>query len=166
MRSSLILLVFTICTLTATGQRRIRVLDVETHEPVVNASVEPNRGERTQTDSLGYAPIPEVFDSLFISHVKYEREKLTFQEVKDTVYLFATENMLDDVTVVSPQTMMNSLQKQLKTQPLPDPGKAAISIPLSKILKWFGYKSKREKKKERVKRILEGLGGPTEEEKE
>ena len=107
-----------------------------------------------------------MFDSLFISHVKYEREKLTFQEVKDTVYLFATENMLDEVTVVSPQTMMNSLKKQLKTQPLPDPGKAAISIPLSKILKWFGYKSKREKKKERVKRILEGLGGPTEEEKE
>ena len=152
--------------LSVTAQRRIRVLDVETHEPVGNASVEPNKGAFTMTDSLGYATIPEVFDSLFIRHLKYEHERLLAHEVKDTVYLFATENMLDEVTVVSPQTMLNSMKEQLKTKPLPDPGKAAMSVPLSKILKWFGFKSKREKKKERVKRILEGLGGPAEEEEE
>lgn len=166
MRRVFFLYILVIASLSASAQRRIRVLDVETHEPVVSASVEPNKGKSTLTDSLGYAMIPEKFDSLFIRHLKYERERLMAHEVKDTVYLFATENMLDEVTVISPQTMLNSMNEQLKTKPLPDPGKAAITIPLSKILKWFGYKSKREKKKERVKRILEELGEPLEEEEE
>lgn len=148
------------------AQRQIRIIDVETHEPVVRASVEPDGHPFILTDSQGYAIVPEAFDSLTVRHLKYEKERLGFNEVKDTIYLFATEHMLDEVVVVSPKTMMDQLRKELKNKPLPNPAAAPISINIDKLLAFFGYKSKKQRKKEKVAKIIKELGDDIEKEEE
>ena len=135
------------------AQRQIRIIDVETHEPVARASVEPDGHPFVLTNSLGYAIVPETFDSLTIRHLKYEKERLGFNEVKDTIYLFATEHMLDEVVVVSPKTMMDQLKKELKNKPLPNPAAAPISINIDKMLAFFGYKARNNGKKKRWQRL-------------
>ncbi len=148
-----LVLVFMVCCLSVNAQRRIVVLDVETHEPVAKAAIVPYPHPRTQTDSTGMAILPEQFDSLLVSHIRYDVEHLRFDEVRDTVYLFAKENMIDEVTVVSQH---ESLKEYLKrNRPLPNPSEPAMKIGVDKILKFFKYKSRREKKRERTKRLLE-----------
>jgi hypothetical protein len=119
------------------------------------------------TDSLGYAAVPEVFDSLTIHHLKYAVERLGFEEVADTVWLFAKENMLDEVTVVSFSTLEKSIEAWLeRNKPLPNPSQAALAIRFEAIAKFFGIKSRRQRKHEKVKRILEELGGESKNEEE
>lgn len=152
LRYCLILLTVMGC-LSVKAQRRILVLDVETREPVGRAAVVPYPGVRTQTDSMGVASIPEKFDSLHVSHVRYATEMLKFEEVRDTIFLFAKENMIDEVTVISQQ---ESIKDYLKShRQLPNPAEPALRIGVDKILKFFKYKSRRERKRERTKRLLE-----------
>ena len=158
MKRLLFLLGWLMTVVAVMAQRQVRFIDVETHEPVAKASVEPDGHPFVMTDSLGYATLPETFDSLTVRHLKYATERLGFSEVKDSVYLFANENVLGEVVVVMPVTMMENFNEKLRRSMLPDPAAAPLRINLDRILAFFGYKSKKERKRERVAKILKELG--------
>lgn len=165
MRVAFAILILSLMALRLSAQRTILVLDVETRTPVPRASVEPDGHAPTQTDSVGMARLPERFDSLTVSHLGYERERLAFNEVRDTVYLFATGHMLGEVVVYSQNNMMESLKKDMAKVVLPDPGQAALRVNIADVLRFFGWKSKRERKKKKVEKIIKELDAkPLEEE--
>ena len=165
MRVSFSILILSLMALRLSAQRTILVLDVETRTPVPRASVEPDGHAPTLTDSVGMARLPERFDSLTVSHLGYERERLAFSEVRDTVYLFATGHMLGEVVVYSQNNMMESLKKDMAKVVLPDPGQAALRVNIADVLRFFGWKSKRERKKKKVEKIIKELDAkPLEEE--
>ena len=165
MRVAFTILILSLMALRLSAQRTILVLDVETRTPVPRASVEPDGHAPTLTDSVGMARLPERFDSLTVSHLGYERERLAFSEVRDTVYLFATDHMLGEVVVYSQNNMMESLKKDMAKVVLPDPGQAALRVNIADVLRFFGWKSKRERKKKKVEKIIKELDAkPLEEE--
>lgn len=165
MRVAFSILILSLMALRLSAQRTILVLDVETRTPVPRASVEPDGHAPTLTDSVGMARLPERFDSLTVSHLGYERERLAFSEVRDTVYLFATGHMLGEVVVYSQNNMMESLKKDMSKMVLPDPGQAALRVNIADVLRFFGWKSKRERKKKKVEKIIKELDAkPLEEE--
>ena len=165
MRVAFSILILSLMALRLSAQRTILVLDVETRTPVPRASVEPDGHAPTLTDSVGMARLPERFDSLTVSHLGYERERLAFSEVRDTVYLFATGHMLGEVVVYSQNNMMESLKKDMSKVVLPDPGQAALRVNIADVLRFFGWKSKRERKKKKVEKIIKELDAkPLEEE--
>lgn len=165
MRVVFAILILSLMALRLSAQRTILVLDVETRRPVPRASVEPDGHAPTLTDSVGMARLPERFDSLTVSHLGYERERLAFSEVRDTVYLFATGHMLGEVVVYSQNNMMESLKKDMAKMVLPDPGQAALRVNIADVLRFFGWKSKRERKKKKVEKIIKELDAkPLEEE--
>jgi predicted TIM-barrel fold metal-dependent hydrolase len=61
--------------------------------------------------------------------------------------------------------MMESLKKDMAKVVLPDPGQAALRVNIADVLRFFGWKSKRERKKKRVEKIIKELDAkPLEEE--
>ena len=82
----LLLIVLILLSHEATAQRSITVLDMDQQRSV-------------ETDHLGRATIPVLFDSIAFSHVRYERERLAMVELSDTMYLLPIEHMLPEVKV-------------------------------------------------------------------
>ena len=69
----------------ASAQRKIVVVDMETHIPIAGVSVKTDSAHAVMTDINGIANIAERFDSISFNHMKYLSDKVTFEEMKDTV---------------------------------------------------------------------------------
>lgn len=97
--------------LYASAQRKIVVVDMETHLPVADVSVKTDSACAVMTDRNGVASISERFDSISFSHMRYLSDKVTFEEMKDTMFLVPKNLMLPDVVVVG---LNPDLKKALK----------------------------------------------------
>ena len=140
------------------AQRRLAVIDVETLVPVDGANA-VGSGFAVQTDSL-----PDSCRSLVFSHVNYESRIINLDEVKDTVFLiskllnikevvvFGKAPHIEDYTDLQSRLRLSKTELQL----------AAIQSPNGNLLGLLKYiipkkwrKSAKEKRKERLKQILE-----------
>lgn len=101
-----LLLLATLCSLmvigqqrlTANGQRRLTVVDVETLVPIQGVNV-ASRGLMVQTDSMGCFVVVDSCRSLVFSHVNYESRIVNIEEVRDTVFLISKLLRLQEVVV-------------------------------------------------------------------
>ena len=100
-RRGLAAMLLLLCCLTAEAQRKITVLDVETLQPIEGVTVRVDSCQAVITDRQGVVTVAERFDSISFSHVLYERERLAFAEVGDTMQMFPSAMMLPEVQVVS-----------------------------------------------------------------
>ena len=72
-----LLLLFLVCGMTY-GQRRITVLDMETHLPIKDVTVRVDSDYVRRTNYVGQADIPLVFRYIVFTHMKYAKERLSF----------------------------------------------------------------------------------------
>jgi hypothetical protein len=83
----------------AKGQRKILILDSDTHQPVKGVSVTTDRGKVGDSDEKGFVSVPLPFDTIRFRHLKYSPEMLLQAELPDTFYLLPLVHMLPEVTV-------------------------------------------------------------------
>ena len=159
-----LLLAVLLCSLSASAQRRLVVVDVETLVPVDGANVVCN-GLSAQTDTLGTITVPDTCQSLLFSHVNYESRLINLEEVRDTVFLISKLLNLKEVVVFGQAPYRDeyaNLKKQMRLS------KKELQLAAAKpgdgvnLLGLIGYlipkswkKSPKETRKERHKRILD-----------
>ena len=159
-----LLLAVVLCGLPAFSQRRLIVVDVETRVPVDGANVVGN-SLSVQTDTLGYVTVPDSCRSLLFSHVNYESRLINMKEVRDTVFLISKLLNVKEVVVFgqAPYKGENEALRQQMTPSKADlqwaavqPGDGINILGLINYIipkKW--KKSPKERRKERLKHILE-----------
>lgn len=150
--------------LSASAQRRLVVIDVETLQPVGDANVVCNRLS-AQTDSLGLITVPDSCKSLLFSHVNYESRLINLKEVRDTVFLISKLLNVKEVVVFGKtphveeyEELQKNIQSSIRNLQLSNakPGNGINLLGLFSYLipkKW--KKSPKERRKERTKRLME-----------
>ena len=151
-------------SLLLSAQRQLRVVDVETLMPVAGANV-VSKHSSDQTDSMGCITVSDSCRTLVFSHVNYESRMLNLEEVKDTVFLISKLLNLKEVVVFGQKKRddkLKDLKNQLGLSPL---DAQLIGASTNSGMNLFGLigklipnkwrKSKKESRRERLKRIIE-----------
>ena len=158
------LLAALMCSLLLSAQRQLRVVDVETLMPVAGANV-VSKQSSAQTDSMGCITVSDSCRTLVFSHVNYESRMLNLEEVKDTVFLISKLLNLKEVVVFGHDKREDKM-KDLKSQlGLSKTDAQLIAASSSQGMNLFGLisklipnkwrKSKKESRRERLKRVIE-----------
>ena len=111
MQRTIIFITVLLTAMYASAQRKIVVVDMETHIPIAGVSVKTDSAHAVITDINGIANIAERFDSISFNHMKYLSDKVTFEEMKDTMFLVPKNLMLPDVVITG---LNPDLKKALK----------------------------------------------------
>ena len=151
-------------SLLLSAQRQLRVVDVETLFPVAGANV-VSKNRTAQTDSMGCITVSDTCKTLVFSHVNYESRMLNLEEVRDTVFLISKLLNLKEVVVFGQKKRddkLKDLKNQLGLSPL---DAQLIGASTNSGMNLFGLigklipnkwrKSKKESRRERLKRIIE-----------
>jgi hypothetical protein len=151
-------------SLLLSAQRQLRVVDVETLVPVAGANV-VSKNRTAQTDSMGCITVSDTCRTLVFSHVNYESRMLNLEEVRDTVFLISKLLNLKEVVVFGQKKRddkLKDLKNQLGLSPL---DAQLIGASTNSGMNLFGLigklipnkwrKSKKESRRERLKRIIE-----------
>ena len=151
-------------SLLLSAQRQLRVVDVETLVPVAGANV-VSKNRTAQTDSMGCITVSDTCRTLVLSHVNYESRMLNLEEVRDTVFLISKLLNLKEVVVFGQKKRddkLKDLKNQLGLSPL---DAQLIGASTNSGMNLFGLigklipnkwrKSKKESRRERLKRIIE-----------
>ena len=158
------LLAALMCSLLLSAQRQLRVVDVETLMPVAGANV-VTKERSAQTDSMGCITVSDSCRTLVFSHVNYESRMLNLEEVKDTVFLISKLLNLKEVVVFGHDKREDKM-KDLKSQlGLSKTDAQLIAASSNQGMNLFGLigklipnkwrKSKKESRRERLKRVVE-----------
>jgi mannose/fructose/N-acetylgalactosamine-specific phosphotransferase system component IIB len=158
------LLAALMCSLLLSAQRQLRVVDVETLMPVAGANV-VTKERAVQTDSMGCITVSDSCRTLVFSHVNYESRMLNLEEVKDTVFLISKLLNLKEVVVFGHDKREDKM-KDLKSQlGLSKTDAQLIAASANQGMNLFGLisklipnkwrKSKKESRRERLKRVIE-----------
>jgi len=159
----MIWLAMMVWTIQVHAQRRLVVVDVETLQPVVGANVISKDGSAT-TDSLGYISVSDSCKSLSFSHVNYESRLVNLKELNDTVFLISKLLNIKEVVVFGhdqrdklPEALKRQLEIDKKEAQLAaiDPSSGNLLSLLSYIIPKKWRKSKKEKQRQRLKKILD-----------
>ena len=161
-KTTMILLL--LCCLQTMAQRRLRVVDVETLEPVAGVNVLGKRIS-AQTDSMGLITLPDSCRTLSFSHVNYESRLLNITELRDTVYLISKLLNMKEVVVFGKgkyTDQYKELKKRLRLSKQEaelaqiDPSSGGNLLPLlAKLIPKKWRKNKKKARQERLKEILE-----------
>ena len=156
-------LVAMLSCLSATAQRKMVVVDIETLIPINGGNITSKDGTIT-SDSLGYFPVPDSCRSLAFSHVNYESRIVNMEEVNDTVFLISKLLNIKEVVVFGHAQYrddMKALKKQLRLEKN-EAALLAANPAGGNLLALIGYiipkkwrQSKKAARRERLKRILE-----------
>ena len=150
--------------LAASAQRRRVVVDIETLIPINGVNITSREGTIT-SDSLGWFSVSDSCRSLAFSHVNYESRWINMEEVNDTVFLISKLLNIKEVVVFGHAQYrddMKALKKQLRLEKNEAALLAANPASGGNLLSFIGYiipkkwrQSKKEARRERLKRILE-----------
>lgn len=151
-------------SLLLSAQRQLRVVDVETLVPVAGANV-VSKNRTAQTDSMGCITVSDTCRTLVFSHVNYESRMLNLEEVRDTVFLISKLLNLKEVVVFGQKKRddkLKDLKNQLGLSPLDaqligantNSGMNLFGL-IGKLIPNKWRKSKKESRRERLKRIIE-----------
>ena len=147
---SLIIVIFSAVYVSA--QRKIVVVDMETHLPVADVSVKTDSARAVMTDRNGVASISDRFDSISFSHMRYISDKVTFEEMKDTMYLVPKNLMLPDVVVTGVNPDLKKAMKKNYERMLEQPTVKGLTFDFANIIDRRGRRDRKHLKK--AKEIL------------
>ena len=111
--------------LTTTGQLLLAqtkgiVVDKVSRQPIAYVSIYTKTGDKVfgaVTNEKGEFSIDFSFQTLFFSHINYEKTEILKSDIKDSIYLIPTTTLLSEVVVSSKQPKwINSLLKQVVEQ--------------------------------------------------
>ena len=110
-----LVILFAVLSVTAFGQRRLVVVDVETRVPIRGVNVASSAHRADTTDWQGLITVPDSCRTLSLTHVNYESRILNLNEVNDTIFLISKLMGLPEVTVFGVGKREDKL-KDLKNQ--------------------------------------------------
>jgi hypothetical protein len=115
----LVFFLLMVCVATATAQRRLVTVDVETGAPLRGVNVQSHHFIAV-TDSLGRITVPDSLHTFLFSHVNYESSLVNTYQTADTVYLISKLNNLGEVLVLGKGKKeddgMSELEKRIQKQ--------------------------------------------------
>ena len=152
MQRTISLIIVILSAVYVSAQRKIVVVDMETHLPVADVSVKTDSARAVMTDRNGYANIPEQFDSISFSHMRYLSDKVTFEEMKDTMYLVPKNLMLPDVVVTGVNPDLKKAMKKNYERMLEQPTVKGLTFDFANIIDRRGRRDRKHYKK--AKEIL------------
>ena len=100
MRRYFLLVMFLFACVLIYGQRKITVLDLETHLPIKDVTVRVDSALVRRTNYVGQVEIPLSFRYITFTHMNYSKERLAFVELTDTMYMLARRYQLGEVVVM------------------------------------------------------------------
>ena len=159
----LLFFLLVVCVTTATAQRRLVTVDVETGAPLRGVNVQSHHFIAT-TDSLGYVTIPDSLHTFLFSHVNYESSLINIYQTADTVYLISKLNNLGEVLVLGKGKKeddgMSELERRIKKQIQAEAALASAN-PNGNLFGLLSYlipkkwKNRKENKRKRHEEILD-----------
>lgn len=111
--------------LTTTGQLLFAqtkgvVVDKVSRQPIPYVSIYAKTGDKvfgTMTNDKGEFSVDFSFQTLFFSHISYEKTEITKSDLRDSIYLIPTTTLLTEVVVSSRQPKwINSVLKRIVEQ--------------------------------------------------
>ncbi len=161
MKPLLILLLIFITT-HIRAQQMISVIDTDTREPVPYVAFTQNGDTIAYTSLQGIALLPKVSGTLLLSNKKYKPIKVNADSIPAVIRMKCLIERLEEVVVIGDSTK----SKKKKKFDLPDNvlleydlndayNNSGVHIPLTSIYSLIGYKPKRKRRRDRVKKILE-----------
>ena len=152
-----------VCVTTATAQRRIVTVDIETGTPLKGVNVQSHHFAAV-TDSLGYVTIPDTLHTFLFSHVNYESSLINTYQTADTVFLISKLNNLGEVLVLGKGKKeddgMSELERRIKKQARIE-AELAGANPNGNLFGLLSYlipkkwKNRKENKRKRHQEILD-----------
>ena len=152
MQRTISLIIVILSAVYVSAQRKIVVVDMETHLPVADVSVKTDSARAVMTDRNGVASISERFDSISFSHMRYLSDKVTFEEMKDTMYLVPKNLMLPDVVVTGVNPDLKKAMKKNYERMLEQPTVKGLTFDFANIIDRRGRRDRKHYKK--AKEIL------------
>jgi hypothetical protein len=152
MQRTISLIIVILSAVYVSAQRKIVVVDMETHLPVADVSVKTDSARAVMTDHNGVASISERFDSISFSHMRYLSDKVTFEEMKDTMYLVPKNLMLPDVVVTGVNPDLKKAMKKNYERMLEQPTVKGLTFDFANIIDRRGRRDRKHYKK--AKEIL------------
>ena len=152
MQRTISLIIVILSAVYVSAQRKIVVVDMETHLPVADVSVKTDSARAVMTDRNGVASISERFDSISFSHMRYLSDKVTFEEMKDTMYLVPKNLMLPDVVVTGVNPDLKKAMKKNYERMLEQPKLKVLTFDFANIIDRRGRRDRKHYKK--AKEIL------------
>jgi hypothetical protein len=114
-----LILLTTTCQLLLSQTKGV-VVDKASHQPIPYVSIYAKIGDKVfgaVTNDKGEFNIDFSFQTLFFSHINYEKTEITKSSLRDTIYLMPTTTMLSEVVVSSKQPhWINSVLKKIVEQ--------------------------------------------------
>ena len=152
MQRTISLIIVILSAVYVSAQRKIVVVDMETHIPIAGVSVKTDSVHAVMTDINGIANIAERFDSISFNHMKYLSDKVTFEEMKDTMYLVPKNLMLPDVVVTGVNPDLKKAMKKNYERMLEQPTVKGLTFDFANIIDRRGRRDRKHLKK--AKEIL------------
>lgn len=153
MQRTILLITVLLTVMYASAQRKIVVVDMETHIPIAGVSVKTDSAHAVMTDINGIANIAERFDSISFNHMKYLSDKVTFEEMKDTMFLVPKNLMLPDVVITGLNPDLKKALKKNHELMLQQPTWKGLSFDFANMIDRRARRDRKHYKK--AKKILE-----------
>ena len=116
------------------AQRKIQVLDLETHLPVIGVNVRTDSVLVGKTDAQGFVVVKEPFREITFSHIEYAKEKLVWTELEDTMYLLPLRYTIGEVVVTGVGPDLKRNMKKNHEAMLNQPIVSGLSFDFGKML--------------------------------
>lgn len=105
--------------------RRCLVMDLDNRVPMLRADVAFADGRITHTDNRGYFSMPDTASFVIIAKNGYDRQKVSREEIGDTIFMSMSAHTLPEFTVVAPYKLsekdfhldISKVDMQLLSQP-------------------------------------------------
>ena len=160
MKPILILLLIFITT-DIRAQRMISVIDTDTREPVAYAAFTQNGDTIAYTSIQGIAILPKASGMIRLIRKDYKPIKINADSIPDVIRMKCLIERLEEVVVVGDSTKIKKKKFDLPDNILLEYdlndayNNRGVIIPMTSLYKLVGYKPKSERRRNRVKKILE-----------
>lgn len=153
MQRVVLIVTFIILAISSYAQRRIVVVDLETHIPVEGVTVKVDTFPSVTTNRYGVAYVELHFDSISFRHMKYLSDKITIEEMKDTMFLVPKNLLLPDVVITGINPELKNAMKKNHERILSQPTFKGFTFDFANLIDRRARRDRKHYKK--AKKILE-----------
>ena len=153
MQRVVLLVTIIILAVSSYAQRKIVVVDLETHIPVEGVTVKVDTFPSVTTNSYGVAYVEQHFDSISFRHMKYLSDKITIDEMKDTMYIVPKNLLLPDVVITGINPELKNAMKRNHERILSQPTFKWMTFNFANLIDRRARRDRKHYKK--AKKILE-----------
>lgn len=136
----------------STAQITAVVYDIETHMPVVGATVFINPKGNATTDRFGRFAFSGRCHSITLTHVAYEKRVMYSAEVGDTIFMLPKMNVVDGVVIYGNKPKISfDIKSEIKNDVMSVPRSSGLGFDFFSI---FQRKKKSHKDREKFNKLM------------